>query len=347
MTVNSSVTFDAATYGFAADRLDAFLRSTIAGLEGGITLQSIAGGQSNPTFFVSYANRRLVLRKQPPGALLPSAHAVDREYRIMTALAATDVPVPPTILFHAERDLLGTPFYLMERVEGRVFSDPSLNEVDSPAERRAMFLSMAETLARLHRVDWKSLNLSDFGKSGNYYTRQISRWARQWHLSKTREIAELDALSAWLSVHIPADDTTTISHGDFRIGNLMFHPREPRVVAVLDWELSTLGHPLADVAYSALAWRLLPNEYMGMRGCDLELAGIPSERDYLDHYLKFAPSSGPLEPFHFAFSLFRLAIIFEGIAARARGGHATAADAADVGTLSIAFARRGLEAAST
>jgi aminoglycoside phosphotransferase (APT) family kinase protein len=331
---------------FAPDRLDRFLRESIADLHGPMSLERISGGQSNPTYFVSYGQRRMVLRKQPSGAVLPSTHAVDREYRIMKALAGTDVPVPKTLLFQPGREVIGTAFYLMERVEGRVFSDPSLGDVESPQERGAMYREMAQVLARLHRVDWHALGLSDFGKAGNYFARQMDRWVKQWHLSKTNEIPELDELAAWLSGRIPADETTVISHGDFRLGNLMFHPREPCVVAVLDWELSTLGHPLADVAYSALAWRLLPTEYMGMRGRNLRHLGIPTEEEYLEHYYRLAPDSGRVEPFHVAFALFRLVVIFAGIASRARKGIAASDDASTVGELSGAFARRGLEVIS-
>jgi aminoglycoside phosphotransferase (APT) family kinase protein len=323
-------------------RLDAYIRKELGGLDGELLLESIAGGQSNPTFFVSYGNRRLVLRKQPQGHTLPSAHAVDREYRIMAALGRSDVPVPGMVLFCNDREVVGTPFYLMDRLEGRVFSDCTLPGIAS-ADRRAMYLAMAETLARLHRVDWAASGLSDYGRPGNYFARQIDRWTRQWTLSKTREIPQIDQLVRWLPDQIPADDTTTIAHGDFRIGNLMFHPTQPRVVGVLDWELSTLGHPLADLAFSALAWRLKPDEHMGMRGCDLDALGIPTEQEYLEHYYRHAGTTQQVLPFHFAFALFRLAVIFEGIAARARSGAAVADNAAEIGKLSLTFARRAIE----
>jgi len=323
-------------------RLDAYLRKAVAGLDGELSLQKIIGGQSNPTFFVSYGNRRLVLRKQPPGHTLPSAHAVDREYRIMAALDGSGVPVPRVVLFCSDREVIGTPFYLMERLEGRVFGDCTLPGA-APAERRAMYLAMAETLACLHKVDWAAIGLATYGRHGNFFGRQIDRWTRQWTLSKTRELPEIEQLTHWLPEHIPADDMTTIAHGDFRIGNLMFHPTEPRVVGVLDWELSTLGHPLADVAFSALAWRLKPDEYMGLRGCDLGALGIPTEQAYLEHYYRLADATRPVLPFHFAFALFRLAVIFEGIAARARSGTAVTENAAEVGKLSLTFAQRAID----
>jgi aminoglycoside phosphotransferase (APT) family kinase protein len=331
---------------FEPDRLDAFLRAQLPGLRGSMRLDRISGGQSNPTYFVSYDNRRLVLRKQPSGDVLPSAHAVDREFRIQAALAATDVPVPATVLFHPERDVIGTPFYLMDRVEGRVFADCTLPGV-SPDHRRAMFLAMAETLARLHRIDWQGLGLSDYGRPENYFQRQVGRWCRQWQLSRQDESPDIAKLARWLPENIPSGGSVAISHGDFRIGNLMFHPREPRVVAVLDWELSTLGHPLADLAYSALAWRLRTDEYMGMQDADLGALGIPAEREYVEHYHRHANMDEPLRPFHYAFALFRLAVIFDGIAARARSGNATSDNAADVGRLGARFARRAVEILET
>lgn len=324
-------------------RLDEFLRQRIEGASGAMVLKRIDGGQSNPTFFVDYAQRRLVLRKRPAGPLLPSAHAIDREYRIMSALANTGVPVPRMLLYHADPGLIGTAFYVMERVEGRVFADCSLPGV-AACDRRSMVLAMAETLAALHHVDWRAQDLADFGRQGNYFERQIARWSRQWALSRTREIPEVEQLIQWLPAHLPDDDVTTIAHGDFRIGNLMFHPTEPRVVAVLDWELATLGHPLADLAYSALAWRLRSDEYMGMRDRDLAALGIPTQAEYLDAYSACAPESGCLVPFHSAFALFRLAVIFEGIASRAASGVASAENAQDVGRLGVVFARRAIEA---
>jgi aminoglycoside phosphotransferase (APT) family kinase protein len=328
---------------FNALHLDAFLREAISGLEGPMTLERVSGGQSNPTFFVSFANRRLVLRKKPAGEILPSAHAVDREFRILNALAATELPVPKTVLFHGESDIVGTPFYLTERIEGRVFSDCSLPGM-SPAERQAIYLSMAETMARLHKVDWKAIGLSDYGRPGNYFQRQIARWSKQWVMSKTRENPDIDRLLSWLPANIPDDDSTTISHGDFRLGNLMFHPTEPRVIAVLDWELSTLGHPLADVAFNCTTWRTLPAEYGGIRELDLNGLGIPTETEYLAHYYRLAGCSTGVTPFHFAFAFLRWAVIFEGIAARAKSGIATADNASEVGLLGHAMARRGIEA---
>ena len=330
--------------GFDASRLDAFLREALPELTGPMRLARIGGGQSNPTFVVDYGDRALVLRKQPPGELLPSAHAVDREYRVLRALAATDVPVPPVRLFHAERDVVGTPFYVMDKVEGRVFATHALPGV-APDERRAMYASMARTLAALHRVDPVAVGLADYGRPGNYFARQIARWSKQWAASRTRDNPALDRLIAWLPAHVPKGDETGICHGDYRIGNLMFHPTEPRVVAVLDWELSTLGHPLADLGFNAMAWETRPDEYGGLRGLDLAGLGIPSLDDYVAIYLAASGRRDGIAPFHVAFALFRFAVIFEGISARAVAGNAASDDAADAGKLGPAFARRAVEIA--
>ena len=327
---------------FSHQRLEIFIKSRIAGLRGEMRLERIGGGQSNPTFFMSFDNRELVLRKKPSGNILPSAHAVDREYRVMNALAQSQVPVPRTILYHEQSDIVGTPFYVMERLQGRVFPDYSLPGI-APAERTAIYDSMAETLARVHQVDWRAAGLADFGRQGNYFSRQISRWGTQWKASDKRDNPDLDRLLAWLDIHQPQDDETTLCHGDFRLGNLMFHPTEPRVIGVLDWELSTLGHPMADLAYNCIAWHTLPSEYGGVRGLDHTALGIPAQAQYLQQYCQHAGRDNGAEVFHFAFALFRMAVIFEGIAGRARNGNATSTDAAGVGVLGRAFAQRGIE----
>ncbi|WP_256856677.1 phosphotransferase family protein [Variovorax sp. KK3] len=329
--------------GFEPGALRAWLREQMPELQGAMRLDRIGGGQSNPTFFVSFERGpQLVLRKQPAGELLKSAHAVDREYRILRALAPTDVPVPQALFYCDDREVIGTPFYVMERLQGRVMSDYALPDI-APGERSAYLFAMAETLARLHAVDWAAAGLGDYGKPGAYFTRQISRWTRQWQASNTAENADVDRLIEWLPAHIPPGDETTIAHGDFRLGNLMFHRTQPRVIAVLDWELSTLGHPLADVAYSTLPWRTAPDVFEGVRGLDLQALQLPGEREYLRVYQQASGRRDEVQPFHHAFSMFRFAVILEGIKARARAGNAAADDAVAVGGLSSRFARYGAE----
>ena len=325
-------------------RLQSHLRARLDGVRGDMFLQRISGGQSNPTFYASFDNRRLVVRKQPPGPLMPSAHAIDREFRVQSALAATDVPVPHLLFYEADAGVIGTPFYVMERLEGRVFGDGDLPGV-TPADRRAMYRSMAETMARLHRVEYGAIGLGDFGRPGNYFARQIARWTRQWELAAQPAISEITELIAWLPANIPPEDAATLCHGDLRTGNMMFHPTEPRVIALLDWELSTIGHPLSDLAYNAMAWRTSPDEYGGIRGLDLTALGIPEEAEYLAHYVRAGGHPAPVLPFHFAFVMFRFAVIFAGIAARAAAGNAAADNAAEVGSrLTLALARRAIEA---
>ncbi|WAP69130.1 phosphotransferase family protein [Jiella pelagia] len=338
IATTGSLDFDPARLaGFLADRL---------GGAAAMRLERIGGGQSNPTFFLDHGERRMVLRKQPPGPLLKGAHAVDREFRVMEALSRTDVPVPATILFHAEPDVVGTPFYLMERLEGRVFHDASMEGLGPPA-RRSAYLAMADTLAALHAVDPQAVGLGDYGRPGNYFERQLARWSRQWQESPTSDIPELDELAAYLQGDLPADDgRVAIAHGDFRVGNLMYHPSEPRIVAVLDWELSTLGHPLADLGFCCMAWRTTPDEYGGIAGLDHATLGIPSREEFLARYHNRAASTPRLLPFHEAFALFRFAVIFVGIADRARGGNAAGEEAATLGPLARRFAVRGLEAVS-
>lgn len=326
-----------------APALDRTLRTRIAGLQGSLELTPVRGGRSNPTFFVSYGNRRLVLRKQPPGQLLASAHAIDREYRILEALGPTDVPVPRPLFYETDPGIVGTPFYVMERVEGRVFDDPALPGLP-PAERNAMILASAQTLAKMHRLDWRTIGLGDFGRPGHFYVRQISRWTRQWEQSRTRPIPDIDTLAAWLADNVPPSEASAIVHGDFRLSNLMFHPSEPRIVAVLDWELCTIGQPLADVAYFGLMWRLSPSEHMGVRGLDASEWGIPTHAEWLRCYRSAVGAAEAPTPFHTAFALFRLAVIAEGVADRARQGIGHGSDAADFGRLSAVFAQRGLAA---
>jgi aminoglycoside phosphotransferase (APT) family kinase protein len=330
---------------FDPARLEPYLRARLPQLEGPMSIARIGGGQSNPTYRLRCAAGEVVLRKQPAGKLLPSAHAVDREHRVMAALGATDVPVPRMLHLCEDKAVIGTLFYVMEALDGRVVHDSSIPGV-SPAERALMFDSMNDVLARLHRVDWQAVGLAGFGRPGDYFARQVSRWTRQWHASKTREIPEIDQLVAWLPAHLPSGaDQTTIVHGDFRLGNLMFHPTEPRVIGILDWELSTLGHPLADLAHNCLLWHATRTMFYGVEDLDQAALGIPSEADYVRRYCERTGRPDGLSAFHLAFAMFRFAVIFEGIAQRARIGTAAAANAEEVGRLSVDYARRGLAAA--
>ena len=328
---------------FDVAALSGYLQRHLPEAEGTPRLERIGGGQSNPSYFVTYPKARFVLRKKPGGVLLPSAHAIDREYRVQAALAGTAVPVPRMRLYCKDAGIIGTEFYVMDFLQGRVFAKAWLPDVQND-RRRAMFFGMAEALAALHNLDYEARGLVDFGRAGDYYGRQIGRWSKQWEMSKTAPNADVDRLIPWLTSNVPKNVKTTLNHGDFRIGNLMFDENSGRVVAVLDWELATLGDPLADVAYSALAWRLASDEYMGMRDRDLAALGIPTEQEYLAHYERLAPGSGKCTAFHFVFALFRLTAIFEGIAGRAKSGTEASENAAEVGKLSGRFARRAIEA---
>lgn len=328
-----------------AVRLGAYLEGRIPGARGRPQLERIAGGQSNPTFYLDYPEARFVLRRKPAGPTLPTAHAVDREFRVLSALAGTDVPVPRPLLFCADETVIGSPFYLMERLEGRVFSDCALPDVP-PEARRAIYSGMAQALARLHAVDPRAVGLGDYGRPERYFERQLSRWSRQWRERPSRDNPALDWLVAWLGDHLPPDDgCLAIAHGDFRLGNLMFHPSEPRVIGILDWELSTLGHPLADLAFCCIAWLARPDEYAGIRGLDRAALGLPEMDEFVTAYLRAAPPCGRLDTFHLVFALFRFAVIFVGIADRARAGTAAGADAHRVGRLARNFADRALELA--
>lgn len=324
--------------------LQKYLAQQFGQNSGDFTWERIAGGQSNPTFFITYAGCRMVLRKQPAGQILRGAHAVDREYRVLDALSKTSVPVPKPIVYCADSSLLGTPFYLMERLNGRVFPDAALPGLTAD-QRRGIYLSMAEALASLHAVRPEEIGLGDYGRPGNYFERQIARWTKQYLESPSARIPALDQLCAWLPANLPEDDgCVSIAHGDFRIGNLMFHPTEPRVIGILDWELSTLGHPLADLGFCCMPWRSAPDEYGGILGLDHSALGIPSEAEFVAHYMAHAIPTPAITPFHVAFALFRFAVIFVGIADRARAGSAAGSNAAEIAPLAGRFAIRALEA---
>ena len=331
---------------FDPDRLAPLLTSMFGHHDGTFAIERISGGQSNPTYYLDWGEGRLVLRKQPNGPILKGAHAVDREYRVLTALQTTPVPVPKPLAFVDEVEALGTPFYLMERVEGRVFSDSSLSALPPP-ERRPIWLAAADTLAELHKVVPGAVGLSEFGRPGNYFERQINRWTRQYRASPSGPLPELDRVHDWLRNHMPPDDgRIAICHGDFRLGNLMFHSTEPRVVAVLDWELATLGHPMADLGFCCMPWRTAPDEYGGLLGIDLDDMQLPGEQEFVNRYMASFPDAGTLLTFHKVFALYRFAIIFVGIADRASAGTASDPAAARLAPLAKRLAYRALATCS-
>ncbi|MDP2119281.1 MAG: phosphotransferase family protein [Hoeflea sp.] len=326
---------------FEVPALEAYLSTRFGAAA--LSLERISGGQSNPTYFVTWGQRRMVLRKQPNGPILRGAHAVDREHRVLAALAETDVPVPAPLLYETDATILGTPFYLMDRLEGRVFHDSALPGM-APAERRDIYMAMADTMARLHAVDPSAVGLGDFGRPGNYFERQIARWAGQLAQSTGEPVPHLAEVGKWLSDELPADDgSTAIAHGDYRLGNLIFHPNRPEVIGILDWELATLGHPLADLGYCCIPWHTASAEYGGILDLDLAASGIPTQAEFVDRYFSRMGEGGRLEPFHVVFALFRFAVIFVGVADRARLGNAAAADAAKLGPMAARLAVRARE----
>lgn len=329
------------SHRFDEARLAAYLRQHVEGFAGTPQILKFRGGQSNPTFLIVAGERRYVLRKKPPGILLPSAHAVEREYRVMTALRGSAVPVARTYCLCEDPQIIGTPFFVMEYVEGRVLFDPTLAGM-VPSQRSALYDEMNRVIAALHRVDYAQIGLGDFGKPGNYFARQIDRWTRQYRASETERIEAMENLINWLPRNIPAGDETTLVHGDFRLDNLIFHRQEPRVLAVLDWELSTLGHPLADFSYHMMAWRLSGQEFRGMRGAGLAALGIPDESAYRDEYCR-RTGRGGIEhwEFYLAYNMFRMAGILQGIMKRVLEGNAAAPDAVEHGRRAKPLAEAG------
>ena len=311
--------------------LSDYLQRTIPSFTGPLTAEKFDGGQSNPTFKLLDANGQpYVLRRKPPGELLKSAHAVDREFRVISALRDTDVPVPNTHVLCEDDAVIGSMFYVMEYKEGRILWDPQLPEAADNAERAAIYDAMNKTMAALHNVDIDAVGLSDYGRPGNYFERQLSRWGKQYRASETEHIAAMETLMTWLEQEMPEDDgTLSLVHGDYRLDNMMFHPTQPEVIALLDWELSTLGHPLADLANQCMAW-MLPSEgrIRGLAGVDRTSLGIPTDEEYIARYCERTGRDG-IENWNFylVFSLFRLAAIMQGIVKRAQIGTASSADA--------------------
>jgi aminoglycoside phosphotransferase (APT) family kinase protein len=314
-----------------AARLAPYLRRHVADFAGDPVVLQYQGGQSNPTYRITAGDRCYVLRRKPPGKLLPSAHAVDREYRVMSALAGSDVPVARMLALCEDDAVIGTAFYVMEYVEGRILWDPALPGL-APAARAAHYDELNRVIAALHRVDYAAAGLADFGRAGQYIQRQIARWSKQYEAAPAERIPAMDRLIEWLPAHTPDADETSIVHGDYRIDNVIFHPTEPRVLAVLDWELSTLGHPVSDFAYQVMAWRLTPQQFRGLKGHDLDAMGIPREEDYVAAYCARTGRTGiPHWEFYLIFNMFRIAAILHGVHSRALQGNAASENAIEQG----------------
>lgn len=328
---------------FDVAALETYLRGRIKGYSGPLAVEQFKGGQSNPTYRLSAGGRRYVMRSKPgPAAkLLPSAHAVDREFRVITALGRAGIPVPRTYCLCEDEGVIGRSFFVMECVEGRVFWEQSLPGMTA-GDRTAIYDDMNRVIAALHKVDFAAIGLADYGKPGNYFTRQIGRWSKQYQASETEKIEAMDNLIAWLPANIPPGDETAIVHGDYRLDNLIFHPDEPRILAILDWELSTLGHPLADFSYHCMSWHIPPGHFRGIAGLDLASLGIPSEKAYMAAYCR---RTGREEighwDFYLAYNLFRLAAILQGIMKRALEGIASSERALEAGRRTRPLAELG------
>jgi aminoglycoside phosphotransferase (APT) family kinase protein len=335
---------------FDAEALAAWLKPRLPGFAGPIEVAQFKGGQSNPTYLLSTPTARYVMRSKPgPVAkLLPSAHAIEREYRVMAALAGTPVPVPQMLLLCEDEAVIGRAFYLMSHVEGRVLWEQSLPGM-SNTQRAEIYDEMNRVIAALHNVDVQAAGLADYGKPGNYFERQIARWSKQYQASITQPIAAMDELMAWLPQALPASarDASQVSvvHGDYRLDNMVFHPSEPRVLAVLDWELSTLGHPLADFSYHCMSWHIPPGAFRGIGGLDHAALGIPSERAYIEAYCaRRGLDAGAMVTdwnFYLAYNLFRMAAILQGIAKRVQDGTAASAQAHAAGAGARPLAEMG------
>ncbi len=324
-------------HAFDSGALAAWMSAYVEGFAGPLSVEMFKGGQSNPTYKLITPGRTYVMRAKPgPVAkLLPSAHAIEREFAVMRRLHGTDVPVARMHALCEDESVIGRAFYIMEFVEGRVLWDQTLPGM-TPAERGAHYDELNRVIAALHKVDCAARGLADYGKPGNYFERQIGRWSKQYLASVTQPIAEMDRLIEWLPTHIPAsardDGLTAIVHGDYRLDNVIFHPSQPRILAVLDWELSTLGHPLADFSYHCMAWHIPPGSFRGIGGVDLASLGIPSEQDYIRRYCARTGLATPeqLAPdwnFYLAYNMFRIAAILQGIAKRVEAGTASSAQA--------------------
>ena len=318
---------------------------------GAMTIEQFKGGQSNPTFKLVTPERAYVMRAKPgPAAkLLPSAHMIEREFEVMTGLAKdikANIPVPKTVALCSDEAVIGRAFFVMEMVEGRVLWDPALPGM-TPPERGAIFDEMNAVIARLHQVDYAAIGLANYGKAGNYFERQISRWIKQYRASETEKIDAMDKLIDWLPQHIPAGEETCIVHGDYRLDNLILHPTEPRILAILDWELSTLGHPLADFAYHCMTWHVPPSAFRGLAGLDLEALGIPAQKAYITQYCQRTGRTDGIENFEYylAYNMFRMAGILQGIMKRVVDGTAASEQAVAMGKAARPIAELGWKVA--
>ena len=320
-----------------------WLRDHVEGFREPFSAAQFAGGQSNPTYLIDSAGGRFVLRRKPGGKLLPSAHAVEREYRVIAALRDSGVPVPGARTLCEDESVIGTAFYVMDYVEGRTFWDDALPDVP-PGERRAIFSELSRVLAALHAVDFSAAGLADYGKPGQYVERQVARWTKQYRASQTEVIEAMDRLIEHLPRHIPPGEETCLVHGDYRLDNVIFHPREPRILAVIDWELSTLGAPLVELAYLAMRWRMPADGFRALGGLDLKQLEIPGEAEFVADYCA-RRGREPVAPrvwaYYLAFNLFRLAAILQGVLARALQGNASSAHALDAGRRARAVAELG------
>jgi aminoglycoside phosphotransferase (APT) family kinase protein len=323
-----------------ATSLERYLAEHLEGYRGPLEVRQFEGGQSNPTYLLHASSGDYVLRKKPPGQLLPSAHAVDREYRVMTALAETDVPVPVTLLMCNDIAVIGTPFFVMDCVAGRVFRQPHLPGV-SPSDRARMYEQMAVVLANLHHVEAGSIGLGDYGRPGNYYARQTARWSQQYVSARTDEIVAMNRLMEWLPANIPPGNDAAIVHGDYRVENLIFHSTKPLIVAVVDWELSTLGHPLADLAYNCLTYHLPPEALGRVEVVAEDRSGMPDEATYVATYCRLTGRDSIANwNFYLAFSMFRLASILQGVYARGLQGNAASSYALQRGAAARLIAEK-------
>ncbi len=329
---------------FDTGALTAWLRSTLGNQLQILSVEQFKGGQSNPTYKLITADRAYVMRAKPAPAakLLPSAHAIEREFAVMTALAQVDIPVPQTYALCEDEAVIGRGFFIMEMVDGRVLWDPSLPGATATS-RHAIFDEMNRVIAALHQVDFAAIGLAAYGKAGNFFERQIGRWTKQYRAAETDNIEAMNQLITWLPQHIPPGEETSIVHGDFRMDNLIFHPTEARILAILDWELSTLGNPLADFAYHAMAWHVQPDTFRGIAGLDLATLGIPTLQAYVTAYCERTGRPNGINNFDYylAYNLFRMAGILQGIAKRAADGTASSDQAVAMGKAARPFAELG------